>query len=292
MVGATAPSFFPSDVASLRAAISAFRPNVVFSEFRPAAIVAARLENVHVVANVSFPARSCYAANPELSVDAIEFVARQGLPRIDSVLDLFDWAEVKFVASSRELEPVDGADVIHVGAFSTWGRPKQVRDGGKSIVAYMGNGSITPKALVSVLREAFRGRTHDVFIATAGVEPFNEDNLCVARAFDFAELMPDALAFVHHGGQNSVMTGLVYGVPQIVVPGNVFERRYNAASVARLGAGVMLETDEFQPVRLRALVTRFQSDESFRKNALRAGVNLLELGGAAKVVDVLEARYA
>lgn len=291
IVGATAPRFFPEDVRAIRDAIVSFSPHLVFAEFRPAAIVAAKLEQTPVVTGLSFPAQRTYASNPELSSGVLQFVRGQHLPEISSVLDIFDWAELKFVASSHELEPIDGDNVIHVGAFTTWGRPKTTHEGGKSVVAYMGNGSITPKLLVAVLRDAFRGQARDVFIATAGVEPFDEDNICVAKSFDFAELMPEALAFVHHGGQNSVMTGLVYGVPQIVVPGLVFERRYNAGSVARLGAGIMLETDEFTPARVRSLVLQFQSDASYRRKALQTGVNLLKLGGAAKVFDVLEKRY-
>lgn len=291
IVGATAPKFFPADVQALRDAIAAFRPHVVFAEFRIAAIVAAKLQHTHVVTGFSFPAQRSYASNPELSPGVISYVAEHGLPPIASALDVFDWAELKFVGSSHELEPVDGDNVIHVGAFTTWGRPKVVREGGRCVVAYMGNGTITPKVLVSVMRDAFRGRAHDVFVATGGVEPFTEDNITVGKSFDFAELMPEAIAFIHHGGQNSVMTGLVYGVPQIVVPGSVFERRYNAMSVVRLGAGVSLESDEFRPGRLLSLVGQLQADTSFRQRALKAGVNLLKLGGAERVVSVLEQRY-
>jgi len=37
------------------------------------------------------------------------------------------------------------------------------------------------------------------------------------------------------------MTGLIYGVPQIICPGNVFERKYNESSIVKLNAGKMLE---------------------------------------------------
>ena len=53
--------------------------------------------------------------------------------------------------------------------------------------------------------------------------------------------MPQALVYLNHGGQNSVMTGLIYGVPQIIFPGNIFERQYNAASIEQLKAGLVEE---------------------------------------------------
>jgi UDP:flavonoid glycosyltransferase YjiC (YdhE family) len=76
-----------------------------------------------------------------------------------------------------------------------------------------------------VLTGAFAGTGSDVYIATKGVKSFKRDNISVDRRFDFDELMPEAVAFINHGGQNSVMTGLINGIPQIICPGNIFERQ-------------------------------------------------------------------
>jgi len=109
----------------------------------------------------------------------------------------------------------------------------------------MGSGTITPKQLVKVLTDAFTGMSFQVYIATKGAKPFERDNINVNRRFNFSDLMPEAVAFINHGGQNSLMTGLVNGVPQIICPGNIFERQYNATSVERLNARISLEANDF-----------------------------------------------
>jgi UDP:flavonoid glycosyltransferase YjiC (YdhE family) len=110
----------------------------------------------------------------------------------------------------------------------------------------------------------------------------------VDRRFDFSVLMPDAAVFINHGGQNSIMTGLLNGVPQIVCPGKVFERKYNAASLVNLKAGIQMEPGEFISGRIREAVHNLINNPEYRQNAGRAGENLVSLGGAARAVKALE----
>lgn len=85
------------------------------------------------------------------------------------------------------------------------------------------------------------------------------------------------------------MDGIAYRVPQIICPGKVFERRFNAESAARAGARIVLEHNDFNEVHLREALDmvnkegtsmREASDELCREMAL--------LGGANGVLDVIE----
>jgi len=69
--------------------------------------------------------------------------------------------------------------------------------------------------------------------------------------------MPEAVSFINHGGQNSVMTGLVNGVPQIIMQ----------------------------------IVQEFETNPMYRNNAKEAGEKLLSLGGVSKVIDILEDNF-
>lgn len=40
------------------------------------------------------------------------------LNKVESVLEIFDWADLKVVPSSYEIEPVDGDNVVFVGLLS------------------------------------------------------------------------------------------------------------------------------------------------------------------------------
>ena len=116
---------------------------------------------------------------------------------------------------------------------------------GKKIVAYMGNGTISGKHLLATMTKAFGNTDFEIYIATKEIDAFQQNNIHVAKRFDFEKLLPEAIAFVSHGGQNSMMQSLLNGVPLIVCPGRVFERQYNAASIEKLQAGVYLKETEF-----------------------------------------------
>ena len=146
------------------------------------------------------------------------------LPTIESVLDIFNWADLKIVPSSYELEPIDDENVVFTGPFSV-PNIKSVEPNKNKIIAYMGNGTISPKKVIYNLTKAFEQTNFQIYIATEQVKPYKKNNINVDKRFDFSELMPEAIAYINHGGQNSIMTGLIYGVPQIICPGNVFERQ-------------------------------------------------------------------
>lgn len=292
IVGATAKKFFPKDVQAVRQAIQDFKPDVVFAEFRIAAIVAAKWKQANVVTGYSYPVQPSYRSNPEYSDGVKEFLHKHDLPVIESVLEIFDWAQLKFVASSYELEPIDGPNVFHVGPFVPLPRPKETANDQNKIVAYMGSGTISPRTLVQILDDEFQATQYQVYIASKEMTPMQKGNIQVAHYFDFTTLMPEAVAFINHGGQNSIMTGLVNGVPQIVSPGKIFERQYNAESVSKLGAGKVLATSDFTGRQIRRLVETFEADTSYRDNARQAGENLLALGGVSKAVDILENHFA
>jgi UDP:flavonoid glycosyltransferase YjiC (YdhE family) len=291
LIGATARSFFARDVAAVRQAIGAFEPDVVFAEFRLAAIVAARLEQVRVVTDYAYVGQPSFASSPAHSGGVREYLREHGLPAVRSALELFDWADIKFVASSYELEPIDGPNVIHVGPFQSVGEPRAPSPTPGCLLAYAGTGPITPARLLRVLSAACRDLPLHLYLASAGLEPFDRGAIHVRPWFDFDALLAEALASIHHGGQNSVMSALVHGVPQIVVCGDHFERGYNADSVVRLGAGVKLDPGRFTPERVRAWLDVFAHDPGYRGSALAAGKGLLSLGGAAKVLETLERRF-
>ena len=84
------------------------------------------------------------------------------------------------------------------------------------------------------------------------------------------------------------MTGLIYGVPQIIFPGKVFERKYNAQSIENIGAGFYLDEKKFNPNILLSTIKKFETDSSFKENANKTGKELLKLGGVSKIIDIIE----
>ncbi|MHC1685390.1 MAG: glycosyltransferase [Clostridiaceae bacterium] len=287
LVGAINSKHFSKDVFYIRKAIQDFKPDVIYSEFRIAAIVAAKLENIKVVTGYSYPAQKSFASNPEYSKGVNSYLKDNKLPNIESVLDIFNWADLKIVPSSYELEPINDKNVVFTGPFSIPNNSCNESPRNK-IIAYMGNGTITPNTVINELTKAFENTNYQVYIATEQVKPFTKDNIIVDKRFNFNELMPQALAFINHGGQNSIMTGISFSVPQIICAGNVFERKYNASSIVNLKAGISLETNNFKSEIIKKIVENFEKNSSYIENSKIARKALISLGGASKVVEALE----
>ena len=75
------------------------------------------------------------------------------------------------------------------------------------------------------------------------------------------------------------------GVPELIVPGKVFERKYNAKSVEDNGAGTVLPYTDFDAANIRALTEKTVRDRSFERNARSLGQKLLDAGGVEKIID-------
>ncbi len=284
--GALNKRYFADDVAALRQAIQTLKPDVVYAEFRLSAIVAAKLENVPVAAGFSYPVRAEYACDPKFSPRVREYIRQYGLPQLQSVLEVLNWADLKIVPSSHALEPIEGENIVFTGPFL----PPALQSGEnkrKNIIAYVGTGTLAPDLLVKALTQAFRDSRYSVHIASAQLKPFTQGNITVGKRFDFSTLMPDAAAYINHGGQNSIMTGLLYGVPQIVCPGRVFERKYNAESIVSLGAGIRMEAEDFTADALSACMHEFEQNGFYAQNAKKAGEDLLSLGGVKSAVHAI-----
>ena len=79
------------------------------------------------------------------------------------------------------------------------------------------------------------------------------DNVRVVEWAPLSRLLPHSSGIVHHGGAATVLTALVHGVPQLVVP-DAGERRHNAGLVYRRGVGLVGARRNVTPPLLRRLV--------------------------------------
>jgi UDP:flavonoid glycosyltransferase YjiC (YdhE family) len=231
-----------------------------------------------------------YASNPEYSKGVNSFLRANELSQVESVLDLFDWADRKIVPSSPALEPLSEDKVIYVGPVQTIEEPAVTVSYAQrhGIVAYMGSGGISGKRLIHTLSEAFADTEYEIFVATKEVKPFTRQALHVAPWFDFNTLLPNAMVYVHHGGQISVVSGLVHGVPQVIVAAKHYERQFNGTSVERLHAGVRLDAKVFTPEKLRDFVRELHADPSYAEHARDAGEKRLKLGGVARILEIAQ----
>ena len=276
--------YLKRSVEQISEAIDEFKPDVVYSEFNISAIVAAKLKGVKLCATVSYPTQHKYAHNVKLAVGLNKLLAELSMDQVESVLQLFDWADQKFCFSIPELEPFEESEVIFCGALKTAVQTDKSRN---KILVYMGNGTISAKKMLKVIRNAFAGIHYEVYVASSYLSEGTFGNVHVAPRWDFNTLLDESALFINHGGQNSMVDGLIHGVPQIIVPGKIFERKYNADKIAENSAGIYLSGTEFTPFDVQNAAEFILKSPEMTSNAIKLGRMLMEAGGIDTIIKSL-----
>ncbi|WP_234326411.1 glycosyltransferase [Streptomyces sp. NRRL S-337] len=101
---------------------------------------------------------------------------------------------------------------------------------------------------------------------------------------DVPSLLPHAEWTICHGGQNTIIESLLYGVPLLVFPGPIFERRFNARKVVQTGADFMGERENFT---VGWLTTSMKAQQQASAAAHRLGDRIRSHTGAAGAVEAM-----
>jgi len=284
LTGALAYKYERESVSALSEVIEEHRIDAVYSEYSLPAIITACALGVPAFGSFSFPTQASYASDPDKAAGVRTLLCELGLPEVESSLELFEWLDRRFVPSCYELEPLEDEGVEFVGFLR---ETPDLTDGQRDcIVVYLGAGSVPQREIERTVSATLRGFKGDVYVAGCD-DDRKEGNVHYAPRFDFSQVLPRARCFVHHGGQNSTMDAFAYAVPQVVVPGRVFERVFNAEGVERIGAGLKLSS--FDSEALGNACQRVSDDPSFARAAQRIRQSLVAGGGASRVVSSVEA---
>ncbi|HTK11035.1 MAG TPA: macrolide family glycosyltransferase [Ktedonobacteraceae bacterium] len=100
------------------------------------------------------------------------------------------------------------------------------------------------------------------------------------------EVLPRVDVFVSHGGMNSTMESLSFGVPLVVVP-QMMEQEMTARRVQELGLGLALDRETLTAETLRAAVEQVTQDPGFRTRVQAMQHEVHQAGGAQRAVDTI-----
>ena len=275
-------------VEKLREFIRTWRPDVVYSEFNLAAIIAARAEGIPCVGSGSQPTTAAYASNPRKSAGIRRLLREMSMPAPASSLTILEGMKHRFIPSCPSLEPDAGKQAIYcgfLGEVPTVDNHSTDRD---CAVVYLGSGSVPAGVAVRVGRQLSSALGCDVYVAgvpEAVYAAAGREVYCAPR-LNFAELLPRARVMVHHGGQNSMMDALAYEVPQVVVPGRVFERQFNAEAVERTHCGLSVRAPK--PALIAEAALRLVEELALTSGIRGVRDELSELGGTERIVREVE----
>jgi MGT family glycosyltransferase len=109
-------------------------------------------------------------------------------------------------------------------------------------------------------------------------------NFLIAPHVPQLEVLSQADLFISHGGMNSTMEGLWFGVPLVVVP-QMIEQEVNAHRVQELGLGLALEKETLTAEKLRAAVEQVADDPGFRAHVQAMQQEIQQAGGYQRAID-------
>ena len=275
-------------VEKLREFMRTWRPDVVYSEFNLAAVIAARAEGIPCVGSGSQPTTAAYASNPRKSAGIRRLLREMSMPAPASSLTILEGMKRRFIPSSPSLEPEAGERAIYCGFLGEVPQLDARSTDRDCAVVYLGSGSVPAGVAVRVGRQLSSALGCDVYVAGVpeAVYVAAGHKVHCAPRFNFAELLPCARVMVHHGGQNSMMDALAYEVPQVVVPGRVFERQFNAEAVERTRCGLSVRAPK--PALIAEAALRLVNEASLSGGLPTLRDELLALGGTERVVSEIE----
>ena len=286
LTGALDERYARAAVEVLRAHMQAARPDVVYSEFNPAAVIAARAEGIPCVGSGSQPTTTSYASNPRKSAGIRRLLREMGMPAPASSLSILEGMARRFIPSGPTLEPRAGERAVYCGFLDEPPAPTPTpRD---CALVYLGAGSVPAGVAVRAGRELAEALSCDVYVAgvSEAVHAVGGHEVACAPRFDFSELLPRSRVFVHHGGQNSMMDALSHEVPQLIVPGRVFERQFNAEAVESARCGLTVHAS--QPTLIARAARRLVDEPALASGIRGLREELSSLGGTKRIVREVE----
>lgn len=200
LTGNTDERYLKIAVRRMREILRSGRFDAVYSEFSPPAIIAATAEGIPLFGTTSLPTQPSFANNPSTAADVNNVLRSLALQPVRSPENLFLRPKKRFVPSCHALEPFpESSSITYTGPFSALPTTAERTTLQKqdAVVAYLGNGGITPHRAVQTLKAALKGSSPTAYVA--GLPEGADGNVRTAPSFDFAKLLPCAVAFLNHG---------------------------------------------------------------------------------------------
>lgn len=126
------------------------------------------------------------------------------------------------------------------------------------------------------------GRDQDP--AQFGPQP---EHIHIERYIPQSLLLPHCDLIICHGGWNTVIATLGYGLPLVLLPLGA-DQPWNAERAARLGAGIILAPDKRTPDAIRTAARTVLHDPAYRHNAKRVRAEMNGRPDIAAAVALLE----
>lgn len=293
--GMLSPRFLPRLVEAELAAVRAGRPDLLLTEMDPAAYLLARITGLPLVTTYARVMRDGRGTGSWRHARRVmnSVLSRHGRAGdLDPEQIAFTGRVLKIIPSIPELDGTEeGPDVRYVGnliepAAGTH-HAFEPEPGKRYVFVYLGTGSVPFPRAVEVLPPALAPFPELVCVAASPsvAEPFSRGNVRFVPYAPAEKILPHCDLTICHGGLNTITQSLEAGVPLLLFPGPIFERRFNSAAVARNRAGAFGELGQFTHQWLRE---RIGHRGEYAAAARKLGSRFASGGAAAAVRQIVE----
>ena len=285
VMGSIGKRYYKKDVESIINSIDSFKPDIVYSDLRPAAISASLARNIKIASTVTYPLCEYHSQDP-YAIDIINnFNSKIGIAKFNSICDFFDKSDLKFVPSIYELEPLAGKSVVFTGPIMEIKAVKTLNPEKKIIIKLR---SMDQDFLLEETIKTFKNSDFKIFLVSSKLEEKNYGNISVRKCINMKKQLADAAVFIHNGENKDVFNSIITDTPQVIMKCNVYFLKYNGYSVERNNAGLLIEKDDFNKNKLPKIVEKIMSKEKYVKNTKKLSRLLAQHTGAVKVIDEME----
>ncbi len=169
--------------------------------------------------------------------------------------------------------------------------PREQLEGGPLLYISLGTLYNNRADFYNACLQAFGGTGGRVILSLGerlgrGVLRAIPDNFTVVAQAPQLEVLARADVFVTHGGMNSTMESMYFGVPLVVLP-HTREQEATARRVVELGLGIELDEVTTTAEQLREAVERVSRESAFRERAQAMRKELRDAGGYRRAADLL-----
>jgi MGT family glycosyltransferase len=128
--------------------------------------------------------------------------------------------------------------------------------------------------------------THGGGMSAAAVQKLPGYPLVVEYAPQL-EVLAKASLTITHGGLNTVLDSLSYGVPLVAIP-ITYEQPGTGARIGWTGTGEVIPLSDLSIPKLRTAIQTVLTDDSYLKNASRLQQAIHQAGGVKRAADIVE----
>jgi UDP:flavonoid glycosyltransferase YjiC (YdhE family) len=168
------------------------------------------------------------------------------------------------------------------------GRPRAARP---LVLMSLGSQIYFQPRMFETVIEAVRGKPLDLIVSAAelagGLATGLPDNVRVERWVPQLEVLARADALITHGGANSVMEALTFGVPMLVTP-ICNDQPHNARFVVESGAGLALDLATAAADQASAALDALLAPSGYLEAAARISASYRAADGSVAAADLVE----